>query len=90
MATYCKLAVRFEEMERRIDEEGYVVESSGGPKANPLIGSCSSIARQMTTMARSLRITPSSRMQHNSASVDRDPPLDAGDKSYTPGIRMAG
>lgn len=92
LETYCKLAVRFEQMERQIDEVGYLVESSGGPKANPLIAACTAVARQMTTMARSLRITPSSRMAAGGVSVEdshMEPDGDRTNQGNGGGLRLA-
>lgn len=60
---YVDLCVRKADIEQLIDDEGYVVDTPTGTKANPMLAVLSQMSKDVLATARALRIGPNTRLQ---------------------------
>lgn len=63
LAQYVDLCLRKSEIEHILDDEGYVVDTPTGTKANPMVQVLSQLSKDVLASARALRIGPSTRLQ---------------------------
>lgn len=96
MTAYIRTYIRYQEIEKQLASEPFVVTSGHGEKENPLLGSSIKLAGSMLRLASALKLRPSSRTGANNEKGEGYDPDEDNEEALDPGtpvgriLRIAG
>lgn len=94
LEAYIELSLTLRALQEQMKGEPLMIDGPHGTKANPILSSIAQISGKVIQFARSLRLTPSARIQTNAtprqSEMKKADQAEAKSAARTGGIRLAG